>query len=61
MESFYLLLLKHLLILKIFPVTLFKELVAVFRNLPVTVKLACYWKGGRGYRHCCCMRTDVIV
>jgi hypothetical protein len=48
MESFYLLLLKHLLILKIFPVTLFKELVAVFRNLPVTVKPACYWKGVRG-------------
>jgi hypothetical protein len=32
--------LKHLLILKILPETLFKELVAAFRNSPVIVKLA---------------------
>jgi hypothetical protein len=37
---FFLLILKQLLILKILPVTLFKDLVATFRKPPVTEKLA---------------------
>ncbi len=36
----FLLLWKHLLIFKVLPVTLFKELVAAFRNPPVSVELA---------------------
>ncbi len=40
MPSFSLLLWKHSIILKILPVSLFKVIVAAFKNPPVTVKLA---------------------